>query len=76
MRKADWKSALIWIAVFVLTLIVMGWLTRQESDRQLEQDAGQSAMRWSQVFSETVPALDTVFATGTLRQLRANACDT
>lgn len=66
MRKADWKSALIWIAVFVLTLIVMGWLTRQESDRQLEQDAGQSAMRWSQVFSETVPALDTVFATGNL----------
>jgi len=66
MRKADWKSALVWIAAFILTLAVMGWITRQESDRQLEQDAGQSAMRWSQLFTQTVSDLDTVFTTGRL----------
>lgn len=66
MRKADWKSVLIWIAMLVLTLAVMGWLTRQESDRQLKQDAGQSATRWSQSFSQNVPDLQAVFTTGKL----------
>ena len=66
MRKADWKSALIWIAVFVLTLVVMGGISRQESSRQLKQDAEQSAIRWSQLFSQTVPSLDSIFSTGQL----------
>ncbi|MFM2274992.1 MAG: hypothetical protein RL211_864 [Pseudomonadota bacterium] len=66
MRKADWKSALIWICALILTLLVMGWLTRQESDRQLKQDIRQSAMRWSQLFSEIVPDPGAVFPTGQL----------
>lgn len=73
MRKADWKSALIWIAVFVLTLVVMGGISRQESSRQLKQDAEQSAIRWSQLFSQTVPSLDSIFPRVNSRQLHESA---
>jgi diguanylate cyclase (GGDEF)-like protein len=39
---------------------------RQESTRQLEQNAEQSALRWAQFVNQTVPDLDVAFMTGKL----------
>ncbi len=64
MKRADWRSALVWIACFVLTLAVLGWMTRQESDRQLEQDAEQYALRWAAAVGDTVPDMDALLVAG------------
>ena len=42
----------------------MGWVLRAESERQLQQGAEQSALRWAQFASRTVPDLDVAFAGG------------
>ena len=64
MRKTDWKSGLLWVACFALTVFVMGWVTREESDHRLEQDAEQSALRWSRQLAQSVPELGQAFQAG------------
>ena len=64
MRRTDWKSGLLWTACFALTVLVMGWVTRQESDYRLEQDAEQFGLRWSKQLVRSVPELAPVFARG------------
>jgi diguanylate cyclase (GGDEF)-like protein len=64
MRRTDWKSGLLWTACFALTVLVMGWVTRQESDHRLEQDAEHSGLRWSKQLVRSVPELVPVFARG------------
>ena len=65
MRRTDWKSGLLWVAVFALTVFVMGWVTREESDHRLEQEAEQSALRWSRQLEQSVPDLAQTLQAGT-----------
>lgn len=66
MRKTDWKSGLLWVFCFALTVVVMGWVTRQESDQGLDRDAEQSALRWARLLTDAVPDLEPVFTSGTM----------
>ena len=62
MRTADWKTFALWAAGLGLAMLCMAWVLRQESSRQLQQGAGQSALNWAQYLSRSVPDLDRLFA--------------
>ncbi len=50
-RKTGWFSGLLWISIFALTIITMGWVTRLESDQTLHQDAELTAQRWTRAIA-------------------------
>ena len=62
MRSADWKIFALWVFGLALAALAFGWVLRSESERQLEQGAAQSGLRWAQFASRTVPDLELVFA--------------
>ena len=62
MRNPDWRSGLLWVALFVLTVAIMGWVTRQESDYAIGQSAEQSTIQWTRFLADSVPDLESVFA--------------
>jgi diguanylate cyclase (GGDEF)-like protein len=62
MRKPDWRSGLLWVALFALTVAVMGWVTRQESDNAIGQNAEQSSIQWTRFLVTSVPDLESLFA--------------
>ena len=64
LRSADWKVFGLWVAGLALAALCIGWVLRTESERQLQQGAAQSALRWAQFASRSVPDLDLAFAGG------------
>ena len=57
---------MFWVTGLLLAALCMAWVLRAESERQLEQGAGQSALGWAQFASRAVPDLDVAFAGGGL----------
>ena len=47
----------MWVACLILTLLVMGWVTRQESDHQLALEAERSATAWATTLGKSIPDL-------------------
>ena len=73
--RVRWYSSLLWIGVFVIAVVTMGWVTRLESDQAMRQDAELAAMRWSQALTRAEPEPERLFgsdpsaALARLRQL-------
>jgi hypothetical protein len=55
MRSSDWRTALLWIGCFAVTLLVMGWFTRQESDQQIKLEAERHAQGLASSVSRAIP---------------------
>ncbi len=66
MRRSDWRSALLWIGCLALTLAVMAWVTREESDHQFALEAERSATTLASALGKAVPGLDQQLARRTL----------
>ncbi len=62
MRSADWKIFTLWVIGLALAAFCLGWVLRAESEYQLEQGARQSALRWANFASRTVPDLELAFS--------------
>lgn len=70
--RARWYSGVLWIVVFVLTVVTMGWVTRMESDQALHQDAELAALRWTRALTPALPVPELLF-TGELSEATMRA---
>lgn len=60
--RVRWYSGVLWIGVFAVTVVTMGWVMRMESDQALRQDAELSALRWAEALTAALPAPERLFA--------------
>lgn len=61
MRSADWKTFAWWVTGISVSAVLLAWVLRAESQRQLESAATDTASRWTQFALNSVPDLEQVF---------------